>query len=126
MSLPDGTNVQLESEYFRFLEANFYKKSISSINEIQANTFSGLEEYINSNVVVQGGLSHFDGFESQVKDSVLGGSKGAELRTADEKQYNSWLGGSVYATLDFPGNFWISKADYREFGRNVLFRKIIN
>ena len=124
--MPDGTQLELDSAFFDSIEADFVNKCLESITNTQNNAFKGLSGYINNHLYIQGGLSHFYDFENKIKEILNIDQKQVKMRTADERQYNSWLGGSVYASLDFPANFWISKNDYKEYGKNVLFRKIIN
>ena len=126
MFLPDGNTVEIEDAFFTSIETKILHESVQSIIQAQNGSFEGLAEYINPNLFFQGGLTHFDAFEVQVKDILNADTKQSKLRTADERQYSSWLGGSIYASLKLPSSFWISKNDYREYGKNILFRKILN
>jgi actin-related protein len=43
--------------------------------------------------------------------------------TTIERKYSAWIGGTILGSLSAFHQMWISKAEYNEFGPNVVERK---
>ena len=105
-----------------------------------ANAISGSELNVDvkkelyGTVIVTGGNTLLPGFVERLSSDTVSllnsqqpglGNKLGFLapRTSTERLFSSFIGGSIVATLGTFSSYWISKAEYDEFGANVVNRK---
>jgi len=79
-----------------------------------------------SNVVVAGGTSCFDGFDSRLQhDLALRAPGGTDVRVTApaERKHAAWLGASILGSLSVMQQMWITKEEYDETGPLIVHRK---
>lgn len=135
--LPDGTNLDLgPAEIYRAPEILFQPDLIgteyrgvhdSLVNSIM-KTDIDLRRRMLSDIVLSGGSTLFPGFGERLLYEVRKhpfSPKEAKVRIAapPERQYSTWIGGSILASLSTFKTMWVSKAEYQEHGARILSTK---
>lgn len=74
------------------------------------------------NILLAGGNTLFPGFPERLKAMIDGGSPGTEVRITapPEREYSTWIGGSVMASSSTFHRLCIESADYDEQGSKIL------
>jgi len=79
-----------------------------------------------SSIVLAGGSTMFNGFGDRLlKEATALAPKGTKIKifASPERQFNTWIGGSILAALTTFKKMWVSHADWEEEGPNVLHRR---
>lgn len=137
--LPDGSSIELgNAEIYRAPEILFQPELIgteyrgvhdSLVNSIM-KTDIDLRRKLLSDIVLSGGSTLFPGFGERLLYEVRKhpfAPKEAKIRIAapPERQYSTWIGGSILASLATFKSMWVSKADYLEHGARILSTKAL-
>ncbi|KAL4083427.1 hypothetical protein QTP88_028743 [Uroleucon formosanum] len=133
-TLPDGMIVNINNEAIRCPEALFDPTLITHINvpamdgvhsQIQAsigdcNVNERNDMY--DNILLAGGNTLFPGFPERLKAMIDGGLPGTEVKITapPEREYSTWIGGSVMASSSTFHRLCIESADYDEQGSKIL------
>lgn len=128
ITLPDNKKIILESETFENIKKNAYKSLSSLLNEVIDNSDPKYIKELKNHVYLQGGSSLFNDIEKDLFKMINNNNKSMKIysRTKDEKLYNSWIGASLFATLDTFEQLWVTKEEYEEFGIDaVITRNLI-
>lgn len=79
-----------------------------------------------TNVVLSGGSTMFPGtperLQTELSNLVPSGTK-LNVVGPVERQFLSWIGGSILSSLATFTAMWISKNEYSETGSNIVHRK---
>ena len=132
--LPDDSIVRLSTERYSIPEAIFDPKRIGleqdGLHEIVFKSIlksnSDIRKDIFSNVVLAGGNTLFENFQGRMKNELL---ELAPVKTPinvianKERQYSSWIGGSVIGNMDTFQFLCISRKDYEETGAKIVHYK---
>uniref|UniRef100_A0A6B2LDE8 Actin n=1 Tax=Arcella intermedia TaxID=1963864 RepID=A0A6B2LDE8_9EUKA len=127
--LPDGQVVTVGDEQFRCCEALFQPSQVGlesiGVGELTYNSAMKCDEEIRGdllmNVVLAGGSTMFRGFGERLRLEVMKlGEPQVEVVGFPERKYMSWIGGSIYASVDSFIQKWISEEAYRECGSSVV------
>ena len=111
-----------------------------SLAALIANAISGSELNVDvkkelyGTVIVTGGNTLLPGFVERLSSDTVNllhsqhpglGNKLGFLapRTSAERLFSSWIGGSIVATLGTFSSYWVTKAEFDEFGASVVNRK---
>jgi len=139
--LPDGEMITLNSERFQCAEG-FFQPNIIGTNATDTDARFGIHEIIvNSvkkcddsmhkdllaNIVLSGGSTKFPGFtDRMVKElkPLLPPSVAFKVINPQER-HQSWIGGSVLASLSTFEKMWIRQHEYDESGPSIVHRKCI-
>eukprot|EP01033_Poteriospumella_lacustris_P005638 gene5639-4033_t len=137
--LPDGTTLELgPAEIYRAPEILFQPDLIGTeyrgvhdclVTSIM-KTDIDLRRRLMSDIVLSGGSTLFPGFGERLLYEVRKhpfAPKEAKVRIAapPERQYSTWIGGSILASLATFKTMWVSKAEYNEHGARMLTTKAL-
>ncbi|XP_010218346.1 PREDICTED: actin-related protein T3 [Tinamus guttatus] len=132
--LPDGNEVKVHNERFRCPEALFHPPTVGveapGIDKLCFNSImncdTGLRNCFYSNILLAGGSSLFPGIaERLIKEMVpmVPGDARVRVSAPPERKFSPWMGGSILASLSAFQHMWITAAEYREAGPNMVHRK---
>ena len=135
-TLPDGSVMEIGPERFRAPELLFNPDLIGEeyegVHQLVANSIANcdmdLRKTLYSHMVLSGGSTLFRGFGNRLLKEVKElAPKDVKIRIAapPERQYSTWIGGSILASLATFKRMWISKAEYEEEGEHILHRKCL-
>nr|XP_033811851.1 actin-like [Geotrypetes seraphini] len=132
--LPDGQIITIGKERFQCPEILFSPPQMEGLcldgihnmaqRSLQKVPEESLKE-INENIFLCGGSTLFEGFterfrkelfqhQSQHKSTVL---------SVPEREYSTWLGGSILASLTSFQSCWVHAQQYKEHGPHIVYRK---
>jgi len=132
--LPDGTVIQIGSEKFRAPEVLFNPSLIgleySGIHQCLVTAISkcdlDIRRTLYQQIILAGGSTMFDGLGdrllSEVRKLAPRNTK-IKIWAPPERILSTWIGGSILASLATVKNMWISRKEYDEAGKTVVFRK---
>uniref|UniRef100_A0A6B2LJL7 Actin n=1 Tax=Arcella intermedia TaxID=1963864 RepID=A0A6B2LJL7_9EUKA len=132
--LPSGQEITLGTERSRCPEVLFSPSYIgyecSGVHESIYYSISLSDSHIRRdlyrNIVLTGGSTMFAGFAERIEREVrvLGyDAVGIEVVAPPGRNYLSWVGGSVLASLPTFHDMWISSAEYDESGPPIVHKK---
>eukprot|EP01084_Bolivina_argentea_P175438 303818_1 len=133
--LPDGTVLNLDDELFECTEVLFNGKKdnfkihhsllqdcIMKIGDVHSQWDSL------ANIVLSGGNSMFNGFETRFTKECKNIASGSYARMfkavfSPGRKYSAWIGGSILASLSTFEAMWITSTEYNESGPQIVHRK---
>jgi len=140
--LPDGQQLAIGKERFQAPEGLFrpWLYSMEHYSKPQSHSFGVHESLINSiskcdaafqsdlyaNVLLSGGNTMFPGFEARLEKELTAlapASTKINVIAPAERQWLTWLGGSILAALPTFAGRCITKAEYDEHGKAIIHRK---
>ncbi|KAM3956892.1 actin [Aphomia sociella] len=127
--LPDGQRILLGEERFQCPEILF-QPSLDSLNcrnvvEMVCDSINCCDEdyktLFYNNIVVSGGSSIFSGFSERLKaELILKTKKLPEVKVnvdgISNRQFATWIGGSLLASLGSMKGFWLTSEEYVDAG----------
>ena len=133
--LPDGSAIVVGNERFRCPEALFQPTLIGKeqggvhdcvYRSIATSMEMSKDLYANS--VVSGGGSMCPGFAERLKKELtdhqrVPSTMKIKVVAPAERNYSSWIGGSILSSLSSFQEIWISKRDYDESGPSIVHKK---
>lgn len=132
--LPDGNTISVGAEKFRAPEVLFNPSIIGSeyvgVHECLLNSISmcdlDLRRSLFSEIYLAGGSTMFDGFGdrllSEVRKLAPRDTK-IKIWAPPQRQLSTFIGGSILASLGTFKKMWITRKEYDEAGKNILYRK---
>eukprot|EP01029_Cantina_marsupialis_P028907 TRINITY_DN778161_c0_g1_i1.p1 TRINITY_DN778161_c0_g1~~TRINITY_DN778161_c0_g1_i1.p1 ORF type:complete len:407 (-),score=92.11 TRINITY_DN778161_c0_g1_i1:124-1311(-) len=128
--LPDGTTLRVNAERFTVPEqlfssqngnVSFAKMAHSAIADCNPD----IRKDICNQVIVTGGISKMEGLEERLHQDLsdmLPLSMKVRMIQAGplERQFSSWIGGSILSSLGTFQQLWISREQYNEHGSSVV------
>ncbi|ELK13589.1 actin-related protein T3 [Pteropus alecto] len=132
--LPDGKIIKLHNQLFQCPEALFSpslmnletpgidKMCFSSIMKCDTD----LRNSFFSNIVLAGGSTLFPGLEKRlVKDiaKVVPANTSVQVIAPPERKISVWMGGSILASLSAFQDMWITAAEFKEVGPNIVHQR---
>lgn len=80
------------------------------------------------NIVVTGGTTLMANFTERLNNELMSIYPGARVKIqaaglTTERRFGSWIGGSILGSLGTFHQMWISRAEYQEFGANVVEKR---
>ncbi|VDP09757.1 unnamed protein product [Soboliphyme baturini] len=133
-TLPDGSVVEIGPARFRAPEVLFRSDLIGEeydgvheclIGSVQKSDIE-LRKTLYQNIVLSGGSTMIHGFGDRLLNEVKKlAPKDIKIKifAPQERQYSTWIGGSILASLDTFRKMWVSKKEYEEEGPRVIHRK---
>jgi actin-related protein 4 len=81
-----------------------------------------------NNIVITGGTSLVQGFTQRVSNDLSQALSGFKIRihapgNTAERNYSSWIGGSILSSLGTFHQLWVSKKEYEEVGAEKLLER---
>lgn len=134
--MPDGTDIIVGNERFRCTEILFKPNIIGhefvGIHEqcyqsIMKSDLDTRKEFY-SNIILAGGNTMFDMFPERLckeiqKLAPSTSSSSVKVIALPERNYSSWIGGSILSSLLNFQIMWITKNEYDEAGPQIVHRK---
>ncbi|XP_003416297.1 actin-related protein T3 [Loxodonta africana] len=132
--LPDGKTVKLHDQLFRCSEALFAPRLLNleapGIDKMCFNSImkcdTDLRNSFFSNIILAGGSTSFLGLEKRlVKDiaKVAPANTPVQVTAPPERKMSVWMGGSIIASLSAFQDMWITAAEYKEVGPNIVHQR---
>ncbi|XP_074859729.1 actin-related protein T3 isoform X3 [Carettochelys insculpta] len=132
--LPDGQVIKVHNQRFRCPETLFRPSNIGmeapGIDKLCFNTIMkcdiDLRTSFFSNIILSGGSSLFLGMaERLTKELVRMVPSDTEVKimAPPDRKLSVWVGGSILCSLSAFQQMWITMAEYREIGPNIVHRK---
>lgn len=132
--LPDGQVVQLANELFRAPEILFMPSSLGmespGIAELLYTCIMkcdvDIRKDLYGNIVLAGGGSMISGLAERLQKDISSLSPSTmkvRIIAPPERQYSSWIGASVLASLSSFESMWVTREQYEESGPQVVHRK---
>jgi actin len=135
--LPDGQPVKIGRERFQCTEMLFHPfmngKEAVGICDMTWNSLNACERDVKkdmySNVVLVGGNTQFKGFKERITQDLnqLASGNGVyktfKVAADPLRQFSSWAGGSIMASLSTFPDFVVTIDDWDDYGPSVLWRK---
>ncbi|XP_065277224.1 actin-related protein T2-like [Emys orbicularis] len=132
--LPDGTLVSIGSPLFQAPEILFAPGSTGNdapgLDRMIAHSVSECDVNIHNtlygNMVLSGGSSLFHGLDERIfKGLEHQVPKGVPIKiiAPTDRWFSAWIGASVITSLTSFKEMWITAADYKDFGPNIVQRR---
>ncbi|KAG8511467.1 Actin-related protein T3 [Galemys pyrenaicus] len=132
--LPDGKILKLHDQLFRCPEALFtptlLNLSSPGIDKMCFNSIMkcdiDLRNAFFSNIVLAGGSTSFPGLDKRlVKDvaKLVPANTPVQVIAPPERKILVWMGGSILASLSAFQDMWITAAEFKEVGPNVVHQR---
>jgi len=132
--LPDGNKVSLAKERYDSVEVLFDPAKIGmevlGVHELVFESTQLCNIIVRPdlyrNIVLVGGNTLIQGFEDRFKREIEGLAPKSESKVKinviapKNRQYSSWIGGSVFGLMPTFHDLSLSKEDYEEMGENGL------
>ena len=133
LATPDGKTVTIGSEQFRspeiYFSPNLFPLESGSIQEVVRYSIMKcdfeLRPEFYRNVVLSGGASMFRGFQHRLEQELtqLETSSAVKVISPVERFKSSWMGASIFASLDGSQQMLVDKSEYDEHGPNIIHVK---
>ncbi|KAK8803426.1 hypothetical protein WA158_001120 [Blastocystis sp. Blastoise] len=136
-TLPDGHEISMNSERYSYSEYFFHpmplgdpsiKPLMNMVNESLIKCGTEGKRDLWNNVLLVGGSSCLKGMSDRFKTELsLSLSNKARMLPIPEsdRRLNTFLGGSIVASLPSFNEMWVSKQEYEEHGGNIIFKKCL-
>lgn len=123
-TLPDNKKIRLGRELFKHSENLFQRDSnkqnsipqliIDSISKCDNDILNDVQE----NICLIGGTTLFKGFVERMKNELTNklNNNSFNLIYTPERQFSSWIGGSIISSLNNFNHMWVTKQEYDEIG----------
>lgn len=126
LELPDNTKIRLNSEPFNGVKTEFLNSSADVLLSMLKGSKNEYLGELKQSICLQGGASLIKGFDGHIKQYLFK-NKVTDVniidRSENEKKYSSWIGGSLYASLNTINSLLVSKQDYQEGGAAYVIRR---
>lgn len=132
--LPDGNTINVGSEKFRAPEVLFNPSLIGQeyvgIHECLLDSIARCDMDIRRNlfssIYLAGGSTMLEGFGdrllSETRKLAPRDTK-IKIWAPDQRILSTWIGGSILASLATFKKMWITRKEYDEVGKNIIYRK---
>ncbi|KAM6159880.1 actin-related protein T3 [Erethizon dorsatum] len=132
--LPDRKTIKLHEQLFRCPEALFCpclmnvdapgidKMCFSAVMKCDTD----LRKSFFSNIILAGGSTSFPGLDKRlVKDmaNMVPANTPVQVIAPPERKLSAWMGGSILASLSAFQDMWITAAEFKEVGPNIVHQR---
>ena len=133
--LPDGTHVFIKEERIRCPEALFKPYIVGEegggiaqvCNDSIKKCDIDIREELYNNIVLSGGNSMFKGLRErltkEIKALIPSMKEVIEVIASADRNYATWIGGSLLSCLPQFESMLITKKEYEEYGATIVHRK---
>lgn len=133
--LPDGKSIVIGTERFKCSEPLFQPSLVGvksmGIHEATHDSIKRCEELnirklMYGNIVLVGGTTLCQGFAERMDKEMscmAPASWEVKVSAPPERNYSTWIGGSILASLSIMQQMWISRQEYEEYGSLIVHRK---
>ena len=139
--LPDGNVITVGNERFRCPEVLFQPSLVGNeaggihvlVHRCIMNCSADIRSDLCSNIVLSGGTTMFDGIAERMDKELTahfakcGPSSIMKVQVVapPTREFSTWIGGSIIASLSSFESMWITKAEYEETGVSVVTAKCV-
>ncbi|MGY4967436.1 hypothetical protein [Streptomyces sp. 900105245] len=132
---PDGQKISLSTERFRCPEGLFRPSDVGAdkslgIHEMTCKTISQCDQDMQSilfqNIVLSGGTTMFNGIGDRLQREIASLSQPGEkikIVAPPRRQFATWIGGSIQASLSTFQSMWIRREEYDDSGPEIVNQK---
>lgn len=125
--LPDGNSIKLGSELYKFSESIFrphdetFPNLISLLSESTSKCDPDVTDEIQANICLAGGTTLMNGYAERFEHELVQkkGNSSFVLNCSPERQYASWIGGSIISSLNNFSKMWVTKNHYDDVGNSL-------
>ncbi|EFC39540.1 hypothetical protein NAEGRDRAFT_72728 [Naegleria gruberi] len=131
--LPDGTIINIGKERFKSTEVlfspNIFGMEEAGVAEIVFNSIGksdlDMRREFFSNIVLAGGTTMFRGFAERMHKelSELAPTMKIHVKDLPNRNYLTWKGGCIFASLSNFNNMCIKREEYEESGPTIVHRR---
>ncbi|XP_006890431.1 PREDICTED: actin-related protein T3 [Elephantulus edwardii] len=132
--LPDGKTVKLHDQLCRCPEALFTPRLVNleapGIDKMCVNSIMKCDNDLRgaffSNIVLSGGSTSFLGLENRLVREIAKmapANTSVQVIAPPERRMSAWMGGSILASLSAFQDMWITAAEYKEYGPNIVHQR---
>ena len=132
--LPDGQVITIGEERFRAPEIMFKPsligKSAEGIHRLLYSSIMKTDHDIKldlyRNIILAGGNTLFPGIERRFEkeiNALAPATINCKVIAPPEREYSSWIGGSILASLSTFEEMWVTREEYDESGPGIIHRK---
>lgn len=134
-TLPDGTEVHLTDQSFRcpeiLFQPNKVEKECFGIHEAIYQSISkcnpAIKRDLFGSILLAGGNTMFPGINQRLSKEISAlapSTMSIKTKAPQERKNSVWIGGSIFTSVDSFRHLLVSAKDYKEYGPNILFKKI--
>lgn len=87
------------------------------------NVTNGHKQF--KDIILTGGVSTIPGLGERLNQEIKTRYGDLNVVLAPKRQYAAWRGASLISSLTRSKSQWISKADYGEYGSQIIHRKYV-
>ena len=132
--LPDGKSLNLKEEKIYCPEALFDPKTMCKLEEgIVESCYNTIQKCDNDlksemfgNIVISGGNTNFKGFNNRFlleMEKIVKDKFKIKIHDVNDKISAVWEGAKIFSMKPFMKSMWITKEEYEEYGKAILYRK---
>ena len=128
--LPDGKELKLGNEIFKTCDILFNppedSKDLMSVSKMVAESLASCDDDvridINESICLIGGTTLMKNFPEKLKNELSDNKDfgNFNLSFSPERQFSSWVGGSIFSSLDNFHYMWVTKDEYDEKGKTLV------
>lgn len=137
--LPDGQIVDVSKQCQHMVPEALFDPSTAGNHDITVGGVSNLtfqtvtacdktlQSDLFSNIVIAGGTSMFPGFAQRLEADITAYSLASKVQVIPDSQrkFASWIGGSMFGSLDTFRDVQITKAEWEENGARIVHQKCL-
>lgn len=125
--LPDKTKIKLGPELYKHTESLFkpYSENFMSAIQLIAESTSkcdpDITDEVQESICLVGGTTLINGYYERMEHELQQkkGSSSFKLNCSNERQYASWIGGSIISSLNNFTYMWVTRQNYDETGNSL-------
>merc|ERR1711879_640159 len=98
----------------------------NSIYSSITNVDVDIRNYMFTDIVLSGGSTLFPNIKERLTQEIAAeapASVKVNVTAPPERKYLVWIGGSILASLSTFQNVWLTRAEYDEYGPEIVHRK---
>lgn len=128
--LPDGKELKLGNEIFKTCDILFNppedNKDLMSVSKMVTEALACCDDDvrtdINESICLIGGTTLMKNFPEKLKNELSDNKDfgNFNLSFSPERQFSSWVGGSIMSSLDNFHYMWVTKDEYDEKGKTLV------
>ena len=128
--LPDGKELKLGNEVFKTCDILFNppedSKDLMSVSKMVTEALACCDDDvrtdINESICLIGGTTLMKNFPEKLKNELSDNKDfgNFNLSFSPERQFSSWVGGSIFSSLDNFHYMWVTKDEYDEKGKTLV------
>ena len=134
--LPDAQIIQLNTEKYKAPEILFSPHKIGlewpGIHEMVFNSVKScdidIRKALYQSIIIAGGSSLLSGFNERLLKSIqklLPRDLNVKMMSPKNRKISCWIGGATVSSLKAFNRMWITKRDFQEEGKRILFERDI-